>query len=136
MNFVAGWFAPDVLGVWAEIKGPLTAIANTTAADLEGARRAGATVLDVRGGAEFRSGHIPQARNIPLGMLTEGGPSLLKDAPIVVQCQGGTRSAIAYTILKRMGFTKLENLSGGFAAYQKAGLPVVKEETHQAAMSR
>jgi hydroxyacylglutathione hydrolase len=132
MNFVAGWFAPDVLDVWLELKGPLQKIVNVTASELERVRRGGATVVDVRGGAEYRSGHIPGAKNVPLGML-EGAQPLNKDELLLVQCQGGTRSAIAYTVLQRMGFKKLENLVGGFAAYQKAGLPVEKDEVAEAA---
>ncbi len=63
----------------------------------------GALLLDVRSAAEFSSGHIPGAVNVPVGELPRrvGG---LKKGPVVVYCASGARSAMARSLLKAQGF--------------------------------
>jgi hydroxyacylglutathione hydrolase len=61
---------------------------------------------------------------VPLGHLTERLSELPADRPIVVQCQGGARSAIAASVLLARGVRNVVNMTGGFAAWQQAGLPV------------
>ena len=88
-----------------------------------------ALVLDVRENAEFAMGHIVDARHIPLNQL-EGRLSELqkwKEKPIVVNCQGGKRSARACAVLRKNGFTNVSNLTGGMTAWQSAKLPVSKD---------
>src|SRR5262249_4108701 len=81
-------------------------------------------VLDVRTAMEFRAGHIPGALHIPLGRLPEAAGSLPLDSAVIVHCQGGARSAIALSLLMKLGYRNLINLTGGFADYQRQGLPV------------
>jgi len=52
--------------------------------------------------------------------------SIDKSKPIVAQCLGGGRSAIATSILQRAGFD-VTNMEGGFKAWGKSGLPVERE---------
>jgi len=87
-----------------------------------------ALVLDVREDAEFAAGHIPEARHIPQGQLASRLPELekWKEKPIVINCQSGGRSSGACAVLRRSGFTRVFNLSGGIAAWQSAKLPVSK----------
>ena len=80
-------------------------------------------VLDVRGRSEYAAGHIPNAANIPLGELQ----SRLDEVPhgdVVVHCQGGSRSIIAASILQREGRSGIVNMTGGFAEWERSGLPV------------
>jgi phage shock protein E len=71
----------------------------------------GALLLDVRTAAEFSSGHLPGATNIPLGELGSRLKKLEpKDRAIVVYCLSGTRSAAAAGTLKGAGFEKVANL--------------------------
>ncbi len=88
-----------------------------------------AMVLDVREPAEFNAGHILNARNIPLGELEKRAGELAKwkEKPIVVSCASGNRSASALGVLRKHGFTRAVNLSGGFAAWRAAGLPVGRD---------
>jgi rhodanese-related sulfurtransferase len=91
--------------------------------------RANAVVLDVRDDTEFASGHITEAKHIPLAQLDAriGEIRRFKDKPVIVNCQGGVRSSKACDILRKHEFSKLHNLQGGLAAWIQAKLPVVKE---------
>jgi len=90
--------------------------------------RENALVLDVREAAEYAAGHIPNARNIPLGELGGRTDELAKykARPVVLVCQSGSRSASARTLLEKAGFEKVHNLGGGIAGWQKDGHPLVK----------
>ena len=87
-----------------------------------------ALILDVREDNEFVSGHIPNAKHIPLGQLSNGLLTLekFKDQTIVVNCRSGSRSSSACGILRKQGFTKVYNLAGGILAWQQAQMPTVK----------
>lgn len=84
--------------------------------------------LDIREVPEFRDGHLPEARNIPLGNLKERTSELerFKDRPIIVYCRTGQRSDGACATLRKDGFEKVHSLTGGFSAWQGANLPVTK----------
>ena len=71
----------------------------------------GAALVDVRTASEFSSGHLPGAINVPVSEL-QGQLKRLgeKDKAIVLYCASGTRSMVARTTLKGMGFTKVFNL--------------------------
>jgi rhodanese-related sulfurtransferase len=90
--------------------------------------REDALVVDVREPNEFASGHVLGAKNVPLAKLDASGADLAKkkERPVIVYCDGGDRSAKALSALKRQGYTRVANLSGGLAAWQQAGLPVEK----------
>ena len=49
-----------------------------------------------------------------------------KDRPVIGYCDGTDRSGKALAALKKQGFTRVANLSGGLKAWQDAGLPVEK----------
>ncbi|MBM3809112.1 MAG: MBL fold metallo-hydrolase [Acidimicrobiia bacterium] len=76
------------------------------------------TVIDVRNDNEWKAGHIPSAMHIPLGRLQERIVEVPADKPVVVQCQMGGRSAIAASILQKLGRTNVTNLAGGYAAWE------------------
>lgn len=88
-----------------------------------------AVMLDVRNAVEFASGHVPDARNIPLADLESrlGELAKYKDQPVLVNCQGGVRSISACAVLKKGGFTRVYNLDGGVNAWAQAKLPLIKE---------
>lgn len=83
-----------------------------------------ALVVDVREVDEFAAGHIPGAVNMPLSTFQ---PSRLPDPAgkvLVLNCQGGVRSAKA---LEKCSFAQAvvdTHLAGGFGAWQAARLPV------------
>ena len=90
--------------------------------------REDALVLDLRPAAEFASGHILGARNLPLADLERRAGELdkYKAKPVILHCADGNRAGSAVALLRRNGFANVVNLSGGYAAWQQAGLPVEK----------
>ena len=87
-----------------------------------------ALVVDLRPAAEFASGHILGARNIPLADLERRAGELDKHKakPLIVHCGDGNRAGGGAALLRKRGFGNVLNLSGGYAAWQQAGLPVEK----------
>lgn len=73
-------------------------------------------VLDVRKPAEFAEGHVKDALNIPLHELIDpvNIDSLEEDQNVYVHCQGGYRSVIATSLLKRQGIHNIRNVLGGW----------------------
>ena len=73
-------------------------------------------LLDVRTEAEYRNGHIPGARNIPLDELRGRLEELDREKILYVNCQSGLRSYLACRILSQQGFS-CKNLAGGYRFY-------------------
>lgn len=90
--------------------------------------RQDAAIVDVREPGEFKTGHIPNARNLPLGQLGERTKELdkLKGRPILLACASGNRSVSAAGSLRKAGFEQVYSLAGGLGAWQQAGMPVEK----------
>lgn len=84
-------------------------------------------LVDVRGVSEFNAGHIKGATNIFVGTLGENLNQLKKDKQIVIQCQSGDRTAIAYSLLAKYGFKNVKNYGGGMNEWVNEGNPVVTE---------
>lgn len=90
--------------------------------------REGLLVIDVRGAAEWATGHIPGALHMPLAELPHRLQELPADGTLVVHCATGGRSAIAASLLLMAGATSVENLAGGVQAWTSAGLALTLEE--------
>lgn len=80
-------------------------------------------VVDVRKPTEFADGHVKNALNIPLNDLADplNMSTLEEDQNVYVHCQGGYRSIVASSLLKRQGIHNLRNVVGGWNK--------IKEET-------
>ena len=72
-----------------------------------------AILLDVRTEEEYREAHIEGSTNLPLQEI-ETATSLItdKDKPLFVHCRSGVRSAQAVSILKKMGYTNVNDIGG------------------------
>lgn len=90
-----------------------------------------ATIVDIRDLGDYKEGHIPQARHIPFGALSErlGELAKAKDGPIIVYCRNGATSQSACALLKKNGFTHVHSLNGGLPAWQEARLPVSRKKS-------
>ena len=73
-------------------------------------------VLDVRTEPEYQSGHLPDAKNIPVEILRERIDELPKDKIIACYCKVGQRGYLATRILLHHGFDA-RNASGGFLTW-------------------
>jgi len=98
----------------------------TTAEATHLINREDALVVDVRDPGEYGAGHILGAKNVPLSRLGEGDLAKRKERPVIVYCDGTERASKAVAALKKQGYTRVVNLSGGLKAWQQAGLPVEK----------
>jgi hypothetical protein len=81
------------------------------------------TVVDVRSEAEYAGGHIKGAVNIPLPHLSERLGEIVASRPIAVHCEGGYRSAIAASLLQKLGREDVRDIVGGYKAWLAAKLP-------------
>lgn len=88
--------------------------------------RQDAVVVDVGEPAEFQTGHLPHAINMPLTKLASnlGALNKHKNKPIIIACRAGNRSIKAAITLKKSGFENVYSLAGGLLAWQKENLPI------------
>ena len=76
-----------------------------------------AVLLDVRTPQEYREGHIPGSKNVPLQAIDKvTSIAENKDTALYVYCYSGARSRQAVGALGQMGYTNVQNI-GGIAAY-------------------
>lgn len=69
-------------------------------------------IIDVRELNEFKSGHIPGAKNIPLKKIDNYTPK----GKTYIICQSGMRSKKASKLLKDKGYD-IVNVKGGMSAW-------------------
>lgn len=127
LDRVKGWFAEEAVELWAREGGALGRVEQLNPSDLA-RRRSGFQVLDVRGRSEWESGHLAGAVLIPLAELPDRIKEVSDDRPIAVHCQGGSRSAIAASLLLARGRRAVANVPGGISAWEEEGLPVERKE--------
>ena len=110
---------------WKRVGLPVATLPQINAEELNRSIRSGGLqVLDVRRSPEWESGHIEDATFWPLDNFRVSPPEIDRKAPVAVHCKSGYRSMIACSLLQRAGFQNVTNVSGGFDAWQQAGLPV------------
>ncbi|MDQ3264145.1 MAG: rhodanese-like domain-containing protein [Myxococcota bacterium] len=78
--------------------------------------------IDVREPSEFKGplGHLPGSELVPLATLSQAARDWPREAPLLLICRSGQRSANAARWLAAQGFSRLYNLAGGVLAYQEA----------------
>lgn len=88
-------------------------------------------IIDIREESECRSGIIPNAINIPRGVLESCITKTLKDnkqttnTNIYLICHSGMRSTLAAESLLRMGLDNVYSISGGMKAWVDKGLQTI-----------
>ncbi len=80
-------------------------------------------LLDVRTPAEFSTGSMPGAINIPQANLRERLGEIPRDKKIIVFCRVGLIAYNAARVLHAHGFTNHYNLSGGYETWHVATMP-------------
>ena len=88
----------------------------------------GALVLDIRPQAEFATGHLSGARQLPSDQILTAGNTLkkYKEKPVLVYCGTGSLGAAAARQLAAQGFTQAFNLRGGLATWRAENLPLAR----------
>jgi rhodanese-related sulfurtransferase len=87
------------------------------AVDYRELMKLGAQIIDVRSGAEYKSGHIKGSVNIPLQVISSQLGKIKKDKPVITCCASGMRSASAKSVLLANGFLDVHN-GGGWLTLQ------------------
>src|ERR671927_423563 len=144
LNVVYRLAAPEVFQLWRTLRDLgtarlaevdrlvetyLTDRASLTAVDLAELRRlveeGTVTLLDVRPVLEYRQGHIPTARSIPVAELERRLQELPQDREVVAYCRGPycVYADEAAQLLQQHGF-RVRRLEEGFPEWRAAGLPV------------
>ena len=75
-------------------------------------------ILDVRTPGEYRDGHIPGARLIPLDELPNRLQDVPKDEKVYVICRSGNRSSQAARLLRDKGFGNVYNVTSGMNGWK------------------
>ena len=88
-------------------------------------------VVDVRSPGEFASGHVAGSINLPLGDLPQQAGNVLaqRDAPLILCCVSGARSAMAMQWLQAQGYTQVSNGGSVGAVALRLGLAMRREHT-------
>jgi len=81
----------------------------------------GIQVVDLRGAAEYNSGHLKEAENVFVGTMLNNLDKISRDKKVVIHCQGGDRAAIAYSLLAKNGYTNVLNYSAGMNEWLNVG---------------
>ena len=85
-------------------------------------------LVDVREESEFAAGHLPGAIHLGKGIIERDIETTIpdRDAPIVLYCGGGFRSALAADNIQKMGYTNVLSMDGGFTGWREAGKEIEK----------
>ena len=80
-------------------------------------------LIDVREESEWQRGHLPDAIHLSRGLLEVKIEKAMPDvnAPIILYCGGGGRSALAALSLQVMGYTNVQSMADGFKAWIASG---------------
>ncbi|HTK56170.1 MAG TPA: rhodanese-like domain-containing protein [Gemmatimonadales bacterium] len=126
LDRIAGYWTVDAIDWWKDQGRPFQTVNTMTAtevASLPAKAGQNRVIVDVRARSEWDAGHLKGAIHIPLPELADRMKELPTDQPLVLHCQGGGRSMIAASLLQAHGVTDVTNLTGGYGAWVKAGLP-------------
>lgn len=110
---------------WVDAGNPTRSVEQLSPDDLEERSRSG-IVLDVRTEEEYEEGHVPGAKNLPVGRLLERIDEVGADRnqPVYTVCGSGYRSSLAASLLEREGYETLGHLTNGFGTWEQAGKPI------------
>ncbi len=104
-----------------------TRVRETSVAEaLERIAAGGALLVDVREDREWEAEHARGAKHLGRGVIERDIEREVPDqaAELILYCGGGYRSALAADNLRRMGYTNVFSLAGGWRAWKEADAPV------------
>jgi len=85
-------------------------------------------LVDTREDEEWARGRLPGAIHLGKGVIERDIEKAIPDpnAPIVLYCGGGFRSALAADNLQKMGYKNVISMDGGWRGWTEAGFPVTR----------
>jgi len=85
-------------------------------------------LVDVREDSEWANDHLPEAVHLGKGVIERDIEQRIPqfDAPIVLYCGGGYRSALAADNLQKMGYTNVWSMDGGIRGWRERGYALVR----------
>ncbi|GAB3674363.1 rhodanese-like domain-containing protein [Salinisphaera aquimarina] len=88
-----------------------------------------AIVVDTRSAADYKKGHILNAKHIPMAGIDERAGEITKntDRTIICYCGIGNVAPQAVVKLRKQGYAKVYALKGGINAWQGDGMPVTSK---------
>lgn len=86
-------------------------------------------LVDVREESEFAKDHLPSAIHLGKGVIERDIEKTVPDhdAPLILYCGGGFRSALAADNLQKMGYTNVISMDGGWRGWTESGFAVTKD---------
>ena len=86
-------------------------------------------LVDTREESEWARGHLPGAIHLSKGIIERDIEQKIADhnAPIVLYCGGGFRSALAADNVQKMGYTNVISMDGGWRGWTEAGYPSARD---------
>lgn len=80
-------------------------------------------LIDTRESNEFERGHLPKAVHLSKGVIERDVENVVSDydKELVLYCGGGFRSALAADNLRKMGFTNVKSMAGGWREWNEKG---------------
>ncbi len=87
-------------------------------------------LVDVREDREWVEGHIRGSIHLGKGIIERDIGRTIEDKSklIVLYCQGGFRSALAGESIKKMGYTNVFSMSGGFSDWANNNFSIDKPQ--------
>ena len=120
---VAGFLSGGMTS-WREEKRPTRSIERI---DPDGLHERGdaVQVLDVREAAEWEQGRIPGSVHVPYHDIDDVPAGVDRDRPVAVICSSGQRSALAASLLRRLGVGDVIHVGdGGVGTWERRGWPI------------
>jgi rhodanese-related sulfurtransferase len=86
-------------------------------------------LVDVREESEFAKDHLPGAVHLGKGVIERDIETRVPDlnAPLVLYCGGGFRSALSADNLQKMGYTNVLSMDGGIREWREKNYPLTRE---------
>ena len=86
-------------------------------------------LVDTREDSEWARGHVPGAIHLSKGVIERDIEKTVpdKNAPLVLYCGGGFRSALAADNLQKMGYKNVISMDGGWRGWTECGFPVAQD---------
>jgi rhodanese-related sulfurtransferase len=87
-------------------------------------------LVDVREESEYAKDHLPKAIHLGKGVIERDVEDRVPDldAPLVLYCGGGYRSALAADSLQKMGYTNVLSMDGGIRGWREKNFPLTRGE--------